>query len=217
MTVPFEYQNRYVSVKYFLTTYRALSDGKFAIRQLEEHLKSDSFLFSDWKVIWIGACTILRTSIDLFRVDSRSCINERLREEILAEWRSIDANRDDHQIFWKFLRQERNNILHEYKWSAYEVWLDREGVERPARFSLLEVRPDDVRSIIVMKNGPYKGRNTLELLSEGAEWVEARIFAAIRRAELDPEEMRDLVTFQPPPSSPGLLSLFSGIDSSSQD
>ena len=188
MTVPLEYSNTYIPVKYFLISYRALSDGKTGIRHLEEHLQSSAILLSEWKFIWIGACTLLRTSIDLFQVDARSCINQKIREEIHAEWNSIKQKKEHHRIFWEFLRKERNNIIHEYEWPAYEMWIDQDGTTRAARMSLLEIKPKDVRSVLVMRGGPYKGRNSLDLLKESAEWVEARIFGTIRRAGFDPDE-----------------------------
>jgi len=207
MTVPLEYRNIYIPVRYFLTSYRALSDGKTGIRHLEEHLQSSTFLLSEWKVIWIGACTLLRTSIDLFQVDARSCISQQIREEIHAEWNSIKQKKEHHRIFWEFLRKERNNIIHEYEWAAYEVWMDQDGTTRPARMSLLDIKPKDVSSVLVMRGGPYKGRNSLDLLKESAEWVEAMIFGTIRRTGFDPDENRNLVNFQKrPPVENGLLS-----------
>lgn len=199
MTVPLKYQNTYVPVKFFLNSYRALGDGKTGIRHLEEYLQSSKFLLSDWKVIWIGTCTLLRTAIDLFQIDKKSCINIKIREELSSEWNFIKENQKDHQIFWKFLRKERNNIVHEYEWAAYEVWMDQDGTLRPPRMSLLEIKPQDTKSILIMRGGLYKGRDSLDLLKESAEWVEERIFNAIQRAGFDPDENRNVVTFKKPP------------------
>ncbi len=207
MTVPLKYRNFYMPVKYFLTSYRALSDGKTGIRHLEEHLQSARFQLSEWRVIWIGTCTLLRSSIDLFKEDKKSCRNQKIREEILSEWKSIKEKKEDHPIFWEFLRKERNNILHEYEWAAYEMWMDQDGTTRPARMSLLSVKPKDANAVLVMRDGPYKDHNSLDLLKESAEWVEARIYGTIRRAGFDPDEDRNLVTFQKrPPVEKGLLS-----------
>lgn len=164
-------------------------------------MASTNFLLSEWKVIWIGACTILRTSIDLFQVDVKSCINQKVREGILSEWASIKEDKDAHPIFWKFLQKERNNIIHEYEWAAYEAWLDQDGTVRPARMSLLDLKPRDARSVLIMRGGQYKDRNSLDLLKESAEWVESRIFGAIRRAGFEPDEERNLVNFQKRPTA----------------
>ena len=49
----------------------------------------------------------------------------------------------------------------------------------------------------------YKNRNSLDLLKESAEWAEARIYDAIRRTGFDPDEERNVVSFQKRP--PGLM------------
>lgn len=74
-----------------------------------------------------------------------------------------------------------------------------DGTFHAAQLSLLTLNDDDARPMLLMKGGPYEGRNSLHLLKEGAAWVEARIFSAIRRAGLDPDEDRGLVHFQPRP------------------
>ena len=196
MTLSHQYQNRFVAVKYFLNCYRALSDGRVGIRLLEEKVRTDSFLFSDWKILWLGTCAVLRTSINLFQVDAKSCINSDIRESIKSEWASIKLNQDKHAIFWKFLRKERDHIIHEYKWTAYETWLLEDGTSETPVFSLLAVKPETAKSVLVMRHGFFEGRNSIELLSEGADWVEQRIFSAIERAGFDPEEQRRLGDFQ---------------------
>lgn len=214
MTFPVEFPNPYFPVKYALKSYGALTDGKAGVRHLEEYLQSSEFLWSDWKVIWIGTCALLRTSIYLFKIDEKSCINKRIREEISSEWGSIKNNRDDHAIFWEFLYKERNIILKQYEWAAYEMWMDEDGnIRSPARMSLLSVKPKDEKSVLIMRSNPFKDRNSLDLLQESAEWVEERIFGAIRRAGFDPDERRNLVTFEkPPPAPPGGATLLGKVD-----
>jgi hypothetical protein len=90
-------------------------------------LQKPSFLFGDWKIVWIGVCATLRSSIDLFRLDSRSCLSDNIRIELKNEWENIKNEPDQHAIYWDFLKKERDNIVHEYKWSAYEAWLKPDG------------------------------------------------------------------------------------------
>ncbi len=205
MTVPSTYAHNYVPVKYFLSSYRALSDGRSGIRHLEELLGSSTFLLSDWKVIWIGTCAILRTAIDLFRTDSKSCLAPRIKEEIAAEWKTIKDRKEEHAIFWEFLRQERDSVIHEYQWRAYEAWMKPDGTFRANRLSLLMLEDDGARPVLLMKGGHFEGRNSLDLLKGAAIWVEDRIFSAVRRAGFDPEEDRGLVHFQPRPKVDALL------------
>lgn len=208
MTVPQKYANHFMPVKYFLASYRALSDGRGGIGQLEEQLSSAGTLLFNWKVTWAGTCAVLRTAIDLFKVDSNSCLSPHIREEIEAEWQLIRGQKDKHAIFWDFLKRERDNIIHGYRWESYEAWIKPDGTFRGNRLSLLEMAKDDgACPILLMNGGPFKGYNSLDLLNEGANWVENRIFGAIRRAGFDPEEQRGLVNFQPRPKlEDGLLS-----------
>ncbi len=203
----------YSPVKYFLTSYRALSDGRSGIRHLEQYLNSSKLVLSDWMVAWIGTCTLLRTSIELFKEDARNPdIDRKIRDQINSEWKFIKANQEDHSIFWQFLRKERNNIIHEYKWAVQEVWMERDGTTRVPT-PLLDIKPEDASSILVMKNGRYKNRNSLDLLKESAEWVEERIYSAIRRAGFDPDEERDQRTFEerrPPVELPALKAALLG-------
>ncbi|SFV28065.1 hypothetical protein [Hyphomicrobium facile] len=205
MTVPTKYLNNYLPAKYFLSSYRALSDGRRGIRHLDEQLTSAKFFLHEWKIIWIGTCTILRTAIDLFRADQQSCLPKQIRDEIAAEWNLIRVQQNEHAIFWDFLRKERDNILHQYEWGAYEAWMKPDGTFRAPNLSLLTLDEDGARPILLMKGGPFEGRNSLDLLKEGADWVEARIFSAIRRAGLDPDEERGLVHFRPRPNLPGSI------------
>jgi len=207
MTLPSQYSNHYVPVKYFLASYRALSDGRTGVRLLEEKLETSTrSLLSEWKVLWIGTCTILRTSIDLFRIDGESCLSSRIREEIQAEWHAIRAEREKHAIFWEFLRKERDSVIHQYEWRAYETWIKPDGTFRGPKLALLFMEDDDgAKPAILMKDGFFKGRDSLGLLRDGADWVEERIFSAVRRAGFDPEEARSLGSFLPPPKIEGGL------------
>jgi hypothetical protein len=199
MTMPIKYLNSYRPAKYFRASYRALSDGRIGIQYLEDQLEKASFLLSEWKVIWIGTCALLRSSIDLFRVDMKSCIAAEIRREIAIEWKSIKDYAEEHAIFWEFLRKERDNVVHEYNWRAYEAWIKPDGTFRAPQQSLLKIDDDGARPALLMRGGHFSGRNSLDLLKEGADWVEHRIFDTIRRAGFDPDEQLGLVNFQPRP------------------
>lgn len=128
MVLPNKYSHVYLSVRSFLASERAYRDGSRALDLLNKELESDRLYYSDWRVHWVAATTLLRTSINLFQVDKKIC-HPQLAEGIRLEWQEIFDHRDLHPIFWQFLRNERNNIVYEYKWSAYERFLDRAGTE----------------------------------------------------------------------------------------
>ena len=202
MAVPKTYQNNYIPVKYMLSSYRAVVDGRVGIAHLRSLLDNSQFLLSEWKIVWLGTCATLRSSIDLFRVDARSCISCEIRDEIKAEWNSIKENEGHHQIFWEFLRKERDNVIHEYHWTAYEAWMSPDGtVQSPPTILGRLLAPSDAKPVLLMRNGIYEGQDSLALLEQAADWAEGRIFSAIRRAGLDPEEKRSAWGFKKAPTS----------------
>jgi|SRR6185312_2870868 len=210
MTTPSNYAHVTVPVKYFLNSYRALVDGRSGIRCLENHLASQFNLLSEWKVIWVGVCSVLRLAVTLFQVDAKSCINSEIRREIAAEWKSISSNKGNHPIFWEFLRKERDNILHQYEWRAYEAWMHDDGTIDVSPHGLLSIKPEDVKNVLLMRGGRYDSRNSLDLLHESADWVEGRIITAIKRAGFDPDERRSLGSFAPAASSSKLSTILGG-------
>jgi hypothetical protein len=203
VTFPSKYSTRYLPTKYFLSSYRALIDAYRAIHLLEKHLDEEQFYLSDWKIHWIAACALLRTSIDLFRIDGKSCLAPELRREIANEWQVIGVDRVKHAVFWGFIKKERDSVIHQYEWGAYEAWLDNEGNYTTAVQSLLIMKPKGFRNVLLMRSGPFKGRDSVELLKEASDWVSVRIFSAIERAGFSPEEHRNLATFalKPPPAT----------------
>lgn len=196
MTVPIKYINTFIKVKYFLSSYRALHDGRCGISELENRLESSENFLSNWKVLWLGTCSTLRIAINLFSIDSKSCINSKIRIELASEWNNISKNKKENQIFWDFLKKERDSVMHGYQWRSYEAWMKPDGTFRAPNMSLLVVEKDDAKPVLLIDSGPFKGRNSVELLKESADWIEDRIYSAIRRAGYEPDEKRNVVNFE---------------------
>ncbi|WP_337997822.1 hypothetical protein [Oleispirillum naphthae] len=198
--IPETYRNIYLPIKFFLNSYRAFLEGKYGISKIQSLLDEDKLSLDYWKILWVGTCTTLRSSIDLFQVDVKSCINEKIKNSIQSEWRYIKDNKKENSIFWDFLRRERDNIIHEYKWDAYLSYLDTEGNAQEYHQTILGEPIAREHLSLLMKYGPYEGRNSLELLKESAAWIEERIYCAITRAGYSPDEERNIVTFETRPS-----------------
>jgi len=132
----------------------------------------------------------------------------------------IKENQEDHQIYWRFLKKERDNIVHEYKWSAYEAWMKPDGTMQatPSVLGRL-LAQSDVQPVLLMRSGDYAGMDSLDLLKEAADWAEARIFSAITRAGFDPEEKRSAYDFREMPEHTegysGILAMMSTMNESS--
>ncbi|WP_152615699.1 hypothetical protein [Leisingera sp. ANG-M1] len=201
MTLPKIFPERYIPVKYFLSSYRAFSDAEVALRHLREGRAGNHLPYSEWRIHWVATCSLLRTAIYLFRQDAKICVGESLGKEIAAEFKLIGDHRSEHQIFWDFIVNERNNLIKEYKWGAYKKWLDAEG--NLARPSLVEIALSEEKYDVKLEiqSGVYKGKDALEVAEEGATWTRDRIFSAISRAGLHPDEPRGIYSFKPPPPS----------------
>lgn len=67
-----------------------------------------------------------------------------------------------------------------------------------------------------MRHGQYAGEDSLLLLSKAADWTEARIFAAIKRAGFSPDEKRGMSDFRKMPemevATAGLLARYAKND-----
>lgn len=207
MTHPDWFREFYLPTKSMLSSYRALLDGQQGIHHLERLMaKETSTFLSEWRLAWVGAFVTLRASVFLIEEDSQSCINKRLGAALRSEWHAIAADKEGNAIFWEFLKSERDSIAHQYRWSAYEMWLRDDGSLEKPRVSLLSMRPEEAKSVMVMGPGRFEGQNAIDLLQNAASWIEDRLFSAIRRAGFDPDEERSTRTFKTREESPASAS-----------
>lgn len=94
-----------------------------------------------------------------------------------------------------------------YEWQAYAAAVDINGEPCEYQYSLLGPSLSDrnLKPAILMKDGEYKGHNSLHLLREAANWAEDRIVTSIKRAGFDPDEERSLHDFSPRKPDASLL------------
>ena len=193
MTIPLKYQRLPIEVKYNLSSYRACLDCKHGI----DRLKRGNLTYSAWKVEWAGICALLKTSIHLIREkDAKSCLPEILKNELKESWNDLLRKKTQYPLFWEFINKERNNIVKEYEFSAYEAILKPDGTTRTplGLFSFME---DGEKETLIIRNGYYKDRLALEVLTEAADWIENYILATIIKAGYDPNEKRYAATLLP--------------------
>ena len=178
--LPNKYADMYFPVGILLSSNRALQDAKCGLAELEQRLKSRSVLLPQWKVSWIGICAILRAEIHLLQQDAKSCMNNDLCQSLQNEWDVIKRNREEHLIYWEFINKERNSVLKEYKWGAYEAYFDENGQEYLSRYgsaaaTLLTAKSTALR----IREGYFKGADAQYILRSATDWVEARITNAV--------------------------------------
>ena len=195
MTLPTNFQHLSLEVRYNLASYRACLDCKYAI----ERLKEKEVTYSAWKVEWAGICALLRTSVHLMREkDAKSCLPENLNTQMRVAWNELLTNKAKYPLFWEFIHKERNNIMKEYEFSAYEAIIGPDGRSKASiPISLLSVMEEGEKQALLIKSGHYAGHHALELLTEAVNWTEAYILGAIRKAGYDPNERRQIATLLP--------------------
>lgn len=181
--LPQQYSRISLPIKYYLSSYRACSDCQYAIQKL----KNKPINISDWKIEWAGICSILKASIHLMRKkDAKSCMPALLKKELISVWERLGANKEQYPLFWNFIDKERNNILKEYEFSAYQVLLSSDGTIK-TNYSLLSILSEEEKMTLQIHRGYYAGRFALDVAEEAANWVEETLLNAIKSAGYDPE------------------------------
>ncbi|MGH7014846.1 MAG: hypothetical protein ACREEL_11955 [Stellaceae bacterium] len=93
--------------------------------------------------------------------DAKSCIPERLRNELIDVWHRLGNERSKYKIFWEFIDKERHNILKEYDFSAFAVVLSADGSVSDAAPSLLRILSEGEKEALIIRGGAYDGRLAL--------------------------------------------------------
>ena len=165
--IPNYLHDRYFQVGSLLSCNRALMDSRSGIFDLEQQISEERLLLWKWKVQWVGICSLLRASVHLMSQDAKACHNKMVCEGLRNEWAAIKAETHNHQIYWEFINSERNSILKEYHWTAYEAFFDEAGEEvDSASLSVLSLHLREKKSQLRINGGLYRGRNAIEVLHE---------------------------------------------------
>lgn len=210
--LPERLRNRYYEVGALLSCNRARLDASRGIRELENMLAQDRLLLSNWRVQYIGVCALLRAAIHLLSVDSKSCHNQAVANELRSEWNNIAENRDAHKIYWEFINKERNAILKEYHWSAYEAYLDKDGktISPTVDSSVAGLLLVSDRSELRIRGGAYQDEDVLSVLSEAENWILERITAALERANFSLDEKVHFTNWAREPETKGTGGILGG-------
>jgi hypothetical protein len=141
----------------------------------------------DRVIQWAGTLSLLRTVGDaLEKVDARA--DAKFRNAQSAWWKQIDVCRPS--IFWKFIRRDRNLLLHEAELTAGQsTTVTLTGVEATALAGgqpnpppkPAQPAPAASHSYHI-KSGFYAGRDPRTLIEEAIAWWERQIVQIERDA-----------------------------------
>jgi hypothetical protein len=135
----------------------------------------------DWVVKWAGAIGLLRTVGDALRKDDEP----RIRTAQNKWWKEIEGTKPSPQIFWDFIRRDRNLLLHEAELTAGQstmVFVQGVSVvalaagQQPPPESKARPIPKPIHSYH-MNSGPFSDRDPRDLVREAIEWWEDQITA----------------------------------------
>lgn len=165
-----------------------LEDCRTALHQLRQEPAA-----AVWRIQWVGMLALLRTVRHvLTEVDGRSeDVHPKLREKIGGFLQRMKSNKPEPKIYWCFICEDANNILHYYGFSALQT-IRRYGTnttvtERVSAASTFEVSGPlesavHIERVYEMKSGPFKGRDQRDVVEEAIEWWEKEIEEMIDRA-----------------------------------
>lgn len=183
MGVPDRFGKLRVPTNFFLASYRVASDCEWEINRL----RKDSPYISGWRIRWAGLCSLLTTSVHLMKnKDAKACIPSAVKQALIDKWNEIGEDRSGNQIYWDFIRKERNNILKEYEFAAYEAILDSQGNNKPKK-SLIYMLSDGESEALVLRGGPYEGRLGLDVAEEGVLWLKGVVNGCLLKAGFNPD------------------------------
>jgi hypothetical protein len=129
-----------------------LDDCRDALTDLHDKLKG-----GEWRRRWAAAVGLLRTvGYVLDKVDAKSSLE--LRAAVDAKWAALKKSKPEPAIFWGFIEDERNWIVHEYAPRAGQ------GITIPVS------NPDQSVTSYRMNEGLFAGRDPRDIVRIAVEW-----------------------------------------------
>lgn len=147
------------------TARKVLADCKAAHELLETENNAVRF-----RLLWVSGVALLRSvGHTLQKVDSKR--DPWTKEAIEEAWKRWKTDREAHAIFWMFIRDERNNILKEYKFGFLSGPIDVLVAPGNESFTL------DEELFCPISDGRFAGGDCRDVLAEGITWWERELSA----------------------------------------
>jgi hypothetical protein len=117
----------------------------------------DGLVGSLWRRRWATVVVLLRTTCDVLGKVDRVEGAKEVRDAIDAAWFKLNEDKPD--IYFKFIKSDRDLLVHEYQYLAGQN----------ATVLLGEKRTEITYS---MNDGPFKGQDPRAVAAEAMEWLE---------------------------------------------
>lgn len=153
-----------------LAARKALDDCKFSF----ELLKADNREPQRWRVHWASTVMLLR-AVGHVLDNTDKPLSDKHRSAIDRAWNAWKANRDENEIFFRFIQEERNNVVKEYKFGAAPepILIVTESGD--------QIVTNDGDALVTEQEhfrltlDGYAGRDGGEVISEAIAWWEAEL------------------------------------------
>jgi hypothetical protein len=135
-----------------------------------------------WRLRWVGLVVLLRAIGHVLNKVDRE-VNPEGRIVIDNAWEELRGSKPEPKIFWKFIEDERNNILKAYNFGPRTNITVRPGTilvnQVTRKISSLPSSPTTFEHI--MSSGAFKGKDSLQLCSEAITFWEEYLSCIDRR------------------------------------
>jgi hypothetical protein len=176
-----------------------LGDCKAALEELRSEPAGQQ-----WRIRWVGLLALLRTvRYAMTKVDAKSDdVHPDLCRVLLKFPEQMKETKPHREIYWRFICDDANDILHYYKFSAvHSETVPHEHdpmIRSTSRTSAMthfihhvdtsqKFEGQDLGQAYLMKSGPFVGRDQLDLVEEAIQWWESHIDDMIDRAKAQKE------------------------------
>ena len=134
----------------------------------------------DFRLKWWTIVSLLRAvGHVLYHVDRN--ISDKHRKIIDQEFECLKSTKPKPEIYWLFIETERNNFLKEYKHGVTQQFISShvdEGIKKTITVGFTDLQsfrvapayPNSTRQESFINDGPYKGRNEIEVAKLAANW-----------------------------------------------
>jgi hypothetical protein len=147
-----------------------LSDCELALEFLEQATTEEI-----WRVHWFAAIGLVRTVGDvLHKVDGQ---NPTLKLKIARAYQAWKADRKQHSIFWDFIKDQRDKLIHEYESDVHPlekvpvaVEFHVVSLEDGSKHTVRDVMELDENIYRPMLDGPWEGDDARDVLRDAIDW-----------------------------------------------
>ncbi len=128
-----------------------------------------------WRRRWFALVALLRTvGHVLDKVDGPT--DSRLAEAISRQYKLLKSSLPEPQIYWGFIDDERNIVIKEYKFRAYNAasgvgvsWL---SMTNPKTGDVMTIKANRYHEahVHLLIDGPFEGRREVDVAAEAIQW-----------------------------------------------